>query len=104
MKLSTFSTAKIWPCIKHLHMCLSTDYTGMLKNIRTAAVMYGSIENYVTLQGHTDRSMQENIAQQQDAIFYLPIYNWQFYYDAQAQTRFFSPEPFRVLLSDIIFP
>ena len=48
--------------------------------------------------------MQENTAQQQDAVFYLPIYYWQFNYDAQAQTGFFSPEPFRVLLSNIIFP
>ena len=48
--------------------------------------------------------MQENIAQQQDAIFYRPIYYWQFNCDAQAQTGFSSPEPFRVLLSDIIFP
>ena len=60
---------------------------------------YGPTENYVTLQGHTDRSMQENIAQQQDAVFYQPIYYWQFNYDAQAQTRFFSPEPFRIFLT-----
>ena len=30
--------------------------------------------------------------------------NWQFNQVLPGQTRFFSPEPFRVFLSDIIFP
>ena len=40
----------------------------------------------------------------QFCVLFKSVYYWEFNYDAPGQTLFFSPEPFRVLLSDIIFP
>ena len=39
----------------------------------------------------------------QFCVLFKSVYYWQFNCDASGQTPFFSPEPFRVLLSDIIF-